>query len=315
LKNEQIMIFLPKKMDGRSLIEVMIALALGLVILIAISSLFLTNRQTYRSTDDKARINEEGYLALSLISSNVRMAGFGNLLNPTARVTDPVTKLPSAVTITNFTNAAGVAPIVLQGCANGFVNTGAATVACTAGTGADAILVRYVVSADNANVSGAAPTDCLGAAITITPATVSTSLKPAAPAYYAVENRFFVQNSANGIPELYCRGNGGTVPGAALVNPAQPLAENVELINITYGVSTTLGSQSVERYYPANTVPDWNNVISARICLVVRSANDGITATPQSYRNCGDALVVAGDRRLRSVFSTTVVVRNRSSAI
>ena len=51
-----------KTSDGRSLVELMIALTISLVILMALVTLFLVNMQTYRLTDDKARLDEEGRL-------------------------------------------------------------------------------------------------------------------------------------------------------------------------------------------------------------------------------------------------------------
>ena len=48
---------------GRSLVELMIALTISMVILIALVTLFIANKQGYRLTDDKARLDEEGRLA------------------------------------------------------------------------------------------------------------------------------------------------------------------------------------------------------------------------------------------------------------
>ena len=305
------------KMAGRSLIEVMIALTLGMVILLAISSLFMTNKQTYRTSDDKTRLDEEGYLALNLLSFHVRMAGYGSLMNATPKfssaMADPLHPelkvLPTAAVNTNMA-ANGVTLNAIRGCVGGFTDTATVVtgIACVGGVTSDALLVRYAVDAINANVTAAgAPTDCLGAAVTVTPASASI------PAFFAVENRFFVQNNPiTNVPELYCRGNGGTVPGANLVNAAQPITENVERMSITYGLST-IGGQSANRFVPANLVTNWENVVSARICLVVRSANNGLATKAQSYRDCNDTLVLSPDLRLRGVFSTTVALRNRTS--
>ncbi|MBC3874614.1 PilW family protein [Undibacterium flavidum] len=325
--------------QGRSLIEIMIALTIGMVILIAISTLFIGNRQSFRSSDDKARLDEEGRLALNLMAFHVRMSGYGTMLTPIEKYTDernPDSTLMNKVypaTYTTYTDRrTGQSVDAIRGCAGGFADTAAnvATVGCAAGTSSDAFLVRYVVDQDIIASGGAVPTDCLGSTVSLSPAIPEEKGRPGAAAYYLIENRFYVQNNAaTGNPELYCRGNGATVPGANLVNPGQPIAENVESLKIIYGLAPdaitvknainannrTVTGQSVNQLLTADLITTsdmWSRVISVRICIVVRSANDNISTTNQSYRDCNDNQVVATDRRLRGVFSTTVAIRNRS---
>ncbi len=299
-------------MVGRSLIEVMIALTLGMLILIAITSLFSANKQTYRTSDDKTRMDEEGRLALNMMAFNIRMSGYGSLtsVTPYIAVTDPNNpkyKKSIPATFTNFTDTSGNAVDAIKGCSGGFNNSAAATIACVGGgsTTLDAISTRYVVDDKNANVSAGAPTDCLGAAVL-----------PSAGGFYVVENRFFIQNNPiTGRPELYCHGNGTTVPGANFANPAQPLTENVEQMVITYGVAATPEAQTPSQFLTAAAIvgSTWESVVLARVCLVVTSANNGIARTPQSYRDCSDNIVTAPDLRLRGVYAATVAIRNRST--
>ncbi|MBY0572444.1 MAG: PilW family protein [Undibacterium sp.] len=316
---------------GRTLVELMIALTIGLVIMLAVTALFITNNASSRVSDDKTRLDEEGYLALNLIAFHIRMAGYGSLkkITPTG-ATEADQTLQEAKMYTNFTgNSHGVNTNAIRGCANGFSNPAASaeTVNCNSGTGSNAVLVRYVVDALSSNVSSGTglPVDCLGAEITVNPAIDDD------PAYFVADNRFFVQtNPETQVPELYCLGNGGTSIGAtALANPAQPVAENVEKLIINYGLSDNVdkkaNSQVVARFLPAEEMlttgesslvnAEWNRVISARICIVVRSANNNITLRPQTYFGCDGKSVTANDRRLRGVFSTTVTIRNRTGVI
>ncbi|MBR7801079.1 PilW family protein [Undibacterium fentianense] len=317
---------------GRSIVEVMIALTIGMVILIAVSSLFVTNRQTFRSGDDKTRLDEEGRLALNLMAFHVRMAGYGTILSTNEKYvnTDDALKLNKAypATYTSYSNLkTGASENAIRGCAGGFANTATevTTVACAAGTASDAFLVRYVVDQNVIASGGATPTDCLGANAILSPAIPELNGRPGTAAYYVIENRFFVQNNATtGNPELYCRGNGNTAPGSNLANAAQPIAENVEAMKVTYGLSPdevtlendkTMTVQNVNQFVTADKMltPDmWGRVVSVRICIVVRSANNNLVTTPQTYRDCEDKLVTAADRRIRGVFSTTVAIRSRS---
>lgn len=312
-----------KKNEGRSIVEVMIALALGLLVILALSTLFLTNSRTHRLTDDKARMEQEGRLALNLLAFHIRMAGSGVLVSTKPYGKDPFDKSAQqdksfiSRVYTNLAGGVGASKAGIQniqGCANGFANTGvASTVAlipCNPGTGNDAISVRYVVDGNNSNTTAAAiPVDCLGSALIAVP---DADRPGVAPDFYIAENRFYVV--ANGdTSELYCRGNGTTPDGADFANPHQPLVENVEQMRITYGVSST-GGQNVDRQVTAEqaAVLGWDRVISAQICLLMRTANR-VVDNNQQYRDCGNNIINVADGRLRATYSTTVVIRARAS--
>jgi type IV pilus assembly protein PilW len=324
MKPRSNLIFNLRATSGRSLVEIMIALTIGMVILIAISSLFIGNRQTFRSTDDKTRLDEEGRLALSMMAFHIRMAGYGTMMTSDEKYTSetpgPTYNQSLAATYTNYSDRkTGTAVNAIRGCAGGFADTAtdAAAIGCAAGTTSDSFLVRYVVDQNIIASGGALPTDCLGANVILSPAIPEQNGRPGTAAYYLIENRFFVQNNGvTGVPELYCRGNGNTPPGTNLINPAQPIAENVENMKITYGLSTagSATTQNVNRYVTADLMGpgDWERVVSMRVCIVVRSANDNVATARQEYRDCNDTQVVAADRRLRGVFSTTVAIRSRS---
>ncbi len=53
---------------GLSLVELMVALVLGLVLMTGIIQVFLSSRQTYASNEAMARMQENGRFALEFIS-------------------------------------------------------------------------------------------------------------------------------------------------------------------------------------------------------------------------------------------------------
>lgn len=302
---------------GRTLIELMIAMAIGLIIMLAVSTLYVTNTKTYRITDDKALLEEEGRLALNLMAFHLRMVGYGVLQSASPNTS-------GGGGTTNYT--AGKESI--YGCTGGFVSPVAASpAACNGGTGPDAFLVSYVLDSVNSNSASqggvTGPADCIGQPLVGTP---------------VVENRFYIQvNPATGQRELYCAGNGGVAPGSNL-SPGQPIMDNVIDLKVTYGYDQN-DDQSVDGFYTAaslmagttvplpsykntTSIPDnmkytltswFNKVLSAKICIVARSANDNLTTAPMSYRDCSGAVVVAADRRLYSTFSTVVSLRGRTA--
>lgn len=282
------------KQAGRSLVELMIAITIGLFILIAVSTLFLSNSQTSRTSDDKSRLEDEGRLALNLIAFHLRMAGYGQLISA-----NPNKDEVAADRRTNFQDPTNASVLAVTGCTGSMADTSAATVSCSGNTLPDSLIIKYVIDQFNANNTNAGvPTDCLGQGVVTSPA--------------IVENRFFVQNNpSTGRSELYCIGNGGTPFGANLVNAAQPIAENIIDFKITYGSNST-GGQSIDGpFTAASPATVWNNVIAVNVCVVGQSANDNVATKPQQYRNCAGQLITATDRRLYSAFSTVVALRSR----
>lgn len=71
---------------GVTLIELMVALAIGSLIALAISTLFFQVFSGYRTADDSARANEGGNFGLRVLSEDLRMAGFVGLFNDPVRV-------------------------------------------------------------------------------------------------------------------------------------------------------------------------------------------------------------------------------------
>lgn len=97
-----------------------------------------------------------------------------------------------------------------------------------------------------------------------------------------------------------------------------PLVSNVEDLQFLYGVDTD-NDQSANQY--TTTPGDWNQVVSVRACILVRSQEQGITNSDQQYLTCNGALGADAnttndfdtgtDGRLRRAFVATFGLRNR----
>lgn len=64
---------------GISLVEIMVAMTVGLVVLFAVVSVYVGSRQTFRSQEDNARLQETGRYALEMIGRSVRLSGWSNV--------------------------------------------------------------------------------------------------------------------------------------------------------------------------------------------------------------------------------------------
>lgn len=76
---------------GFSLIELLIALALGMVVLFGLSMVFLTAKQTFRFQETTGRLQEDGTFALDSITKNLRIAGYAGCAGINKTVIDSVT--------------------------------------------------------------------------------------------------------------------------------------------------------------------------------------------------------------------------------
>ena len=80
-------------------------------------------------------------------------------------------------------------------------------------------------------------------------------------------------------------------------------------MQILYGEDTD--ADGVANYYvDSSSVTDLDAVVSVRVSLLLRSFEDNVTSASQTY-SYNNATTPAGDRRLRRVFTSTVMIRNR----
>ena len=89
---------------------------------------------------------------------------------------------------------------------------------------------------------------------------------------------------------------------------AQPILENVENMQIFYGVK--IGNNI--SYIPASDIENWDNVFSIRVSLVLKTADNNLADTSQPYKLNGQIIPITDpkDKYLRRVFTTTVALRN-----
>ena len=65
-----------QKQHGFSLIEIMIALVIALILMVAIGQVFLGNKQAYKTQEDLSRMQEDARFAIEAMSRSIRMAGY-----------------------------------------------------------------------------------------------------------------------------------------------------------------------------------------------------------------------------------------------
>jgi len=254
---------------GFSLIELLIAMAIGLVLVAGIGTIYLGSHQTYRIQENSARMQETGRYALDYLGRSLRQSGADAGISANM----------SAVT----TQCASASCVPVDG-----TEGGAAT---------DSLTIQFYAGQDEQSGSNWGARDCTGTFVNAD----------------QVITHLFALNGT----DFRCTGTAQT----------QPIVSNVEDFQILYGLDLDGSSnQSADRYATATEVEDgawWSNVISVRVCLLVRSDDLGLTSSAQRYLNCAgalgtstgnDAYTTAGDTRIRRTFIATYTLRNRVSS-
>ena len=285
---------------GFTLIEVMVALAIGLAVVGALIAAYLASFSSGRHSDALVQITEDATLALNVMRQQVAQAGFSQ----------PHGAGEGGLVLHAFPGVGGCegAPFVdLQSGILGAANCGAADPDPSA---PDTLEVAYEGSvlpakASNGILGGSGsqqPLDCLGNSF------AKTHDDATGDDYWLNDSKFYVSGGS-----LYCHGPGNAA-GAAMV-------QNVETLQVTYGMaggpagSPGAGQVSYYGVAPPPGSASWANVVSVKLCVQVRSAakvlDKGATATLGAWVDCRNAQRTSGDGYMRRTFMTTIVLQNK----
>lgn len=288
---------------GFSLVELMISVVIGLIVLGSVAAAFVSSRQTFKTQQGLAQLQETGRLLNFLLYPYVRQAGY--LPNPLTQIDpekffvgdpDPAKDRRA---IWGADNAAGlVAGVSPQ-------------------PGTDVIVARFF-----GRDSDSDPSDIEGQLRTCQdlPGGIVGGLADNQMA----ENVFFVRRLEGGdadigdagIGSLSCRARVYTVDeanGAITLPPPrelppQPLVLGVQDMQVLYGIDSD-ADNAPNQYVPASAVTDWQQVVSVRITVAVAGGNP----TELSLGDTEDVTTEQPrivDGRIRRTFTTTLQIRN-----
>lgn len=306
---------------GLTLVEVMVALAIGMLLIAGVAQVFLASRQSYRFQEALSRVQENGRYATELISRDIRQTGFAGCASLVSITPSIVAPSPPLVAYGRGAYMLGLASVTA---ANPFLATPGTDVLTLRMLQPDAVVLSDDMVAVNDSLTIAANprgfgagdilavADCNAMDIFRADAVAGTGPVTLAPnanlgqAYLqgALLTRFnevsyFIRPGASGVPALWRRDFGGDME----------LIEGVEDLWLRYGID--LDNNGVpDVYLQADAVTDWGQVRSARLSLLLVSTEDRVNVDPQPFTFRGVATVPA-DNRLRQVVTTTVGLRNR----
>jgi len=336
-----------QEQSGISLVEILVALAIGLFLTAGTIQILIANKQSYRLQENLSRMQENGRFAMQILTSNIREAGYqgcsssnvssnitNTLNNPSSYYSD-FSKgiqgydystsawsppLPSAITsplegsdiiVIRKSEGTGLTPLP-NGASGNYSTSPSADLKAAAGNGLSQCDIAVIsdcahssifqISSADPNGSGSIAHNT-GSVCSNGPNNgtkdLGTTYKSDAQIMKIATTSYYLRTTASGTPSLYRKVNS---------NSAEELVEGVEDMQITYGVDAN-GNGFANYYTAANNITDWSSVVSVHISLLLRTLDDNLTASAQTYQFNG-ASTTATDKRLREVASTTIAIRN-----
>ncbi|MGB5471795.1 MAG: PilW family protein [Woeseiaceae bacterium] len=319
------------RQTGVTLVEVMIAMLLGVFLMGGVLQVFASSRQTYRVHEATSRMQENGRMALEVLSRDIRMADFWGCASDPSNF---VNNLDTAGTgyvdflsggVDGIDGASGAPDsLILRGGIDSGITVeppygpqASANIKVPTGTGLeqdDIVFVADCSAGDIFQITNANP-DSSG--------TVVHNTGSGDPGNYNVTNPGCPGANAHCLSKVYGGDASmmltqetryeiktGSEGQPALFRNDLEFLDGIENLQILYGHDTD-GSGTANYYGPADPLVDMADVISIRFAVVVRSYDDNLTGGLTQNYNLFGTTVAAPDNRLRQVYTTTVAVRNR----
>jgi type IV pilus assembly protein PilW len=360
---------------GFTLIELMIAMVIGILLLAGTASLFISNKRIYKDQNEMSRLQENARFAMEMLIKDIRMAGYAGCLDRIDDVANHVNGSANDDTLLNFGNAvegsesaANWEPSDSTQATPGNPVDGSSPDDATTiqmDPNSDAISVKYLaplgisLSDEMPNVSAelkvtslgdlqigelVALSDCDSADIM-----QLTNVQTTAGQGHLQHNAGGALNPGNDTQTLskvystdaevlrltsirYFVGTSDTTGELALFRykmdredfdndgdttefVAQEMIEGVENMQILFGEDTAGNDTIADTYVDASAVTNWDNVVSVRIALLMRTIEEDFSQdlNTNTYDLLGTNYDPPDDRRRRRVFSNTIQVRNRSN--
>jgi type IV pilus assembly protein PilW len=324
---------LARPQAGFTLAELMIAMAVGLILIGGIIQVFAATSRTNRVHEDTSRMQESGRMALEILGRDIRMADFWGCANLVSRV---VNNLDSAgagyIDFANGgidgTEGANGAPdtLVLRGGYDAGLNVeppygpqASAQLKVEANNDlnqGDIIMVSDCSSADVFQISNANP-GTTGELVHNTGETTDPGnynvTNPGCPGggnAHCLSKVYGADATIFRVQQIVYNVGTGSQGHPALFRNGVEFLDGIEDFQVLYGEDSN-ASGTANYYVPADQVVDMEQVVSLRFSVVTRSYNTNLTdGLDQAYTVLGTAKT-GTDGRLRQVYTSTVAVRNR----
>lgn len=303
------------KQHGLTLVELMIALTLGMFVILAVTGLVISSKSTQSTQNDAASIQDTGRFALDNISRSIKQAGYVNFDKEDAPLVNTESMTPSIM---------GIDASSLKKTTYGIDSPIGKSI-----NSSDVLALRFFGSgnpADNTILN------CAGFGVPAPTSQINAEVERGWSIYY-------VADDVGGEPALFCkyRGKSGVVSDA--------IARGVESFQVLYGVDTSSPANAIaNRFLSAKEITaldsgiskaalnkntHWKKITAIKVAMLIRGAEnsrlDLSTTTHHLFgRDYSDSMgahdkgtqiketdiPISQRKRLRKVVSTTIQLRN-----
>ena len=311
---------------GFSLIELLVAMAVGVVLSFGAMNLFLFSKLSYLQDEEMARLQENGRYALRYLSRELAMAGYLGTLLPGEIITASAT---GSACFNYFMDASialeHVSDVTANGTGGGL--PGDCLVAGRHVAGSDMVLSRRTLDTPaiyRGERRAAIDADTIYLRVnsqgTEYPATsrlqrgggglsVDLDVWEYAPQLLFLRN--YSLSTGDGIPSL-CRKR--LARSSNRMAPVQCLVEGIENLQLEFGIDTD-GDRRADHYTPQPSPGQLQAAVAARLHLLVRSTHSVAGHLDSSSYALGSRQIgAANDGYYRRAMQTTVVLRNAGGA-
>lgn len=312
------------RQKGFSLIELMVALVLGLLIVEAVVSLFLSSSRSYGQDQKVAALQDEMRFAMAQLTQDIEMAGYwARLLDPGVVNPNPTDGAPTIGTDCGPSTAVrwfytDRAPLATAD--NVTSSTAAASFSCIASgdikAGSDILAIKRVAGR---NMTGSTlatnqvylQADATSGTLFQHPATglgtVLANTWPYQPVIYFI--RPYSVTAADGIPTL-CRKYLESGPLTAPTTSTECIASGVEDMQVEFGLDAD-GDGKANSFVSAPSSAQLATATVVRLSLLMRSSTpDNGYTNAKTYTLGNKAAFTPNDNFYRRVVSSTVLLRN-----
>ncbi|MFI3185346.1 MAG: PilW family protein [Methylococcaceae bacterium] len=299
-----------KQQRGYTLIELMVSLLLGLMLISGFGSLFTQSQKNTTVQHSLSYMMADGRYILEVFGRELRRAG---ALKNKLVIGDGATSVFTSATNLFTTELGSTLGSTLDFSPGDYIK--GEYNASGFGTTADQpyninrLAFRYQLFNDNelaANGFGSNNSPCEKDILLTAGETPATEK-------HVVTLYFYVALDASSIPTLYCAAKRDNLTAdSSFTSAPEPLISNVQKLAISYGMDTD-ADNAANYYVTASGVTDWQQVVSVKLSVVLRSDDNNLTKIFTTYTIDGatGSPFTATDKRMYRVSSTTIAFRNR----
>src|SRR5437764_1469546 len=244
---------LPGRAAGLTLVELLVAMTIGLVLIIGATQVYVDSSKAYGINETTARLQENARYALSVLEPDIRMSGYWGLTNVSdgltgkALLTDAQLALGAPAASTCGVNFPLLLGFPLQGTNDSYTATCAANSAVM--PNADTITVRRASAVTVPPASADGPLRVCStrtSGVLVTVISGSTFCQDVnAQINNLIVNLYYVDQSSSqaGVPSLRRKAlNFGPGPGFAPLFQDDEIVPGVEDLQVQYGVDLSGGA-------------------------------------------------------------------------